>query len=100
GGGFADIYSEIDRGVYRKEASFIGHSGEISSSMYHLFNPDDRIPLYGIVRGSVHESFFSRDTDTDKNFTVPQDHTTYHLRTGLRFGGKEPTMSTPLAMEL
>ncbi|PYI82564.1 MAG: hypothetical protein DME26_17245, partial [Verrucomicrobia bacterium] len=37
GGGFADSYSEIRRGVYRRKESFTGHSGELSSSIYHCF---------------------------------------------------------------
>jgi hypothetical protein len=43
GGGFADSYSEVRRGKYEREESFLGHGGEISSSVYHLFNPASRI---------------------------------------------------------
>ena len=33
GGGFADNYAEIRRGVWRQEESFSGHAGEINSSV-------------------------------------------------------------------
>ena len=100
GGGFADSYSEVRQGHLRKGESFNGHGGEASASVYHLFNPGRLVPLYGIVRGSVHASFFASDTDTDKSFVIPDDFMTFHLRTGIRFGGKEPSVNAPVAMEL
>ncbi len=37
GGGFADSYSEVRQGKYLQGESFTGHGGEVSSSVYHLF---------------------------------------------------------------
>src|SRR6266403_2071444 len=56
GGGFADSYSEIRGGKFLPEESFTGHNGEVSLSVYHLFNPGQEIPLNLVVRGSVHRS--------------------------------------------
>jgi hypothetical protein len=100
GGGFADLYGEIRHGVYETKESFLGDGAEISSSVYHLFNPGKTIPLYLVVRGSAHETLYRRDTDTANNFQLPDDRTTFHIRTGLRFGGQEPSMTEPMAMEL
>jgi hypothetical protein len=100
GGGFADSYAEVREGVYRRKESFTGHSGEISSSVYHRFNPKQIVPLFGIVRLAVHRSFYQDDSKTASDFKVPDDHTTFLVRTGLRLGGREPTMTAPLAMEV
>ncbi len=100
GGGFADSYYEINNGVYHPNQSFDGHGGETSVSIYHLFNPDRQIPLNGVIRGAVHYSTYSPTDDTAKNFAVPSDGTTLSVRTGLRFGGKEPLLFPQLAMEL
>lgn len=56
GGGFADTYSEIRRGTYRKGESFTGHGGEISTALYHRFNPEARVPLYWVSRVGAHHS--------------------------------------------
>src|SRR6476659_8824615 len=45
GGGFADTYSEIRQGKYLLGESFTGHGGGVIASVYHLFNPGQRIPL-------------------------------------------------------
>ena len=100
GGGFADSHSEIRLGKYLREESFTGHGGEAGVSLYHLFNPDQTIPLNAILRGSVHYTAFERDDRTAPGFTLPSDHATIHLRTGLRWGGREPLMLPTLAMEL
>lgn len=100
GGGFADRYSEIRGGKFRPKESFTGHSGETSLSVYHLFNPGQEIPLNLVVRGIVHLSFYDRDDKTDDTFKPPDDRTTYMVRTGLRWGGQEPTLFPSLAMEL
>ncbi len=100
GGGFADSYSEIRQGKYRREESFVGHGGEFSASLYHRFNPDQEVPVWAVLRGSVHESFYEADTDTDDRFRIPEERTTFHLRTGLRLGGQEPSLTEPLALEL
>ena len=42
---------------------------------------------------------FNRD-DTATNFALPADHGDFSVRTGLRWGGVEPTLFPPLAMEL
>jgi hypothetical protein len=100
GGGFADSFFELQRGTLLREESFTGHGGEADISLYHLFNPEDRIPLNGILRLGVHRSFYTRDSDTAPNFVLPDDQTTFHIRTGVRYGGREPLMMPALAMEL
>lgn len=100
GGGFADGYSEVRNGDYSKSESFFGHCGDISSSIYHLFNPGQRIPLYGLLRGAVHGSVFADSEDTDDNFVLPEDQFSYRLRAGFRWGGREPVMMPDLAMEV
>ncbi|HZI30757.1 MAG TPA: hypothetical protein VFF11_00350 [Candidatus Binatia bacterium] len=100
GGGFADSYYEIDGGQYHSGQSFEGHGGEFSASMYHLFNPDDRIPLYYILRGTAHYSTYSQSSSTVASFQTPGDGPTFTVRTGLRWGGIEPTLYPELAMEL
>ncbi len=100
GGGFADSYSEIHQGKYERRESFTGHGGEVSSSIYHLFNPGARIPLYAVLRGAAHYSTYSEDSKTDDSFVVPGDQVTLRVRSGLRWGGREPLMLTELALEL
>ncbi len=100
GGGFADSYSEIRGGKFLPNESFTGHNGEASLSLYHLFNPQRQIPLNLVVRGIVHRSWYARDDETDPAFQIPDDRTTFSVRTGLRWGGVEPTPFPSLAMEL
>jgi hypothetical protein len=100
GGGFADNYAEIRKGKYLQSESFSGFGGETSISLYHLFNPGAKIPLNGMVRGIAHYSTYSRDDETAPNFDVASDHGTFSVRTGLRWGGREPTLFPSLAMEL
>ncbi len=100
GGGFADSYSEIRGGKFLPGESFTGHNGEASLSVYHLFNPRQEIPLNLVVRGSVHRSLYERNDETDPTFQIPDDRTTFSVRTGLRWGGVEPTPFPALAMEL
>ena len=45
GGGFSDSYSEIHGGTYYQSESFEGNGAEISTSLYHRFNPAEMIPL-------------------------------------------------------
>ena len=99
GGGFADGYTEIRGGTYYPGESFDGHSVEVSASLYHLLNPGDLIPLNLVIRGSTHYSIYVAN-DTTPGFQVPEDRTTLKLRTGLRWGGIEPTLFPSLAMEL
>ena len=100
GGGFADGYSEVDAGKYIKNQSFDGDGGELSSSVYHLFNPGDMIPLNYVLRGTAHYSAYERNNDTATTFQVPNNDTTFSVRTGLRWGGVEPTLYPDLAMEI
>jgi len=100
GGGFADGYSEVRRGKYEKDESFLGHGGEISASIYHLFNPGQHIPLYAVLRGAAHYSAYADDSDTAANFVLPGDQTSFRVRAGLRWGGREPLMRPDLAMEM
>jgi hypothetical protein len=100
GGGYADSYYEIRQGKYYPGESFDGHGGEISGALYHLFNPGDLVPLNGLLRGSFRYSAFDRDEDTAAAFDVPEEQTAFHVRTGLRWGGEEPTLFPAVAMEL
>jgi hypothetical protein len=100
GGGFADSYSEVRQGKLLESESFTGHGGEISASIYHLFNPDHMIPLSGILRASAHHSLYTEDSDTSDTFDLPEDRTSLNVRAGFRWGGKEPVMRPDLGMEL
>ncbi len=100
GGGFADRYNEIRGGKYLPAESFDGNGGEISASLYHLFNPGDLIPLNLVLRGTAHYSAFDRADDTAPNFQTPSDRGDFSVRAGLRWGGIEPTLFPALAMEL
>ena len=100
GGGFADNYNEMRSGRLIEGESFEGSSAEISGNIYHLFNPADLIPLNLVVHGAAHYSFYDNNDDTAANFARPSDGATFRLRTGLRYGGIEPTLFPDLAMEL
>ena len=100
GGGFAESYAEIRRGKYLQDESFIGHGGGLSLSVYHRINPAQQVPLSLIVRATGGLSRYEEDTETDPNFVLPEDRTTLRVRTGLRFGGEEPSLTEPLAMEV
>lgn len=100
GGGFADSYDEIRGGTYLPSESFTGHGGEVSLSIYHRFNPERQIPLNGVLRATAHYTTYQRDEQTARGFRLPEDHGTFSIRTGLRWGGKEPILFPALAMEL
>ena len=100
GGGFADSFPEIRQGTYLRSESFTGYGGELSLSIYHLFNPGSQIPLNGVLRGIAHYSTYSRDDETAPDFELAKDHGTFSVRTGVRWGGREPTLFPSLAMEL
>jgi len=100
GGGFGDSYNEITAGQFIPAQSFVGHGGEVSQSVYHLFNPGDMIPLNGVLRGTFHYSTYERSSDTAPGFALPGDRGEFQVRTGFRWGGVEPTLFPPLAMEL
>lgn len=100
GGGFADSYNEIRAGKFLPSESFLGHCGEASVSVYHLFNDGQRIPLNALLRAAVHYSAFETDGDTADSFRVPEDQPVVHCRVGLRWGGMEPVLLPEMAMEL
>jgi hypothetical protein len=100
GGGFADSYSELRQGKFYKDESFFGSGGEASASVYHLFNPAHRIPLYAVLRGAVHGTVYSDTEDTADDFRLPPDQVWYRTRLGLRWGGREPVMMPDMAMEV
>ena len=100
GGGFADSYNEVRGGKYRLEESFEGHGGGASLSLYHRFNPSQRIPLFGVVRGGAYYSTYAENEDTDHRFKPPDDRASANVRVGLRLGGKEPVLFPSVAMEL
>lgn len=100
GGGFADSYSEIRQGEFLPSESFMGHGGEVSLSLYHRFNPGALIPLNLVVRGTAHYSTFELEDETSPGFVLPRNHTSFQVRSGLRWGGQEPVLFPKLAMEL
>jgi hypothetical protein len=100
GGGYADSYSEIRQGHYYKEESFVGHGAEVSVNLYHRFNPDQKIPLHGIVRIAGHFSTYEVESRTAAGFVIPADRLELRPRVGLRWGGREPSLSPELAMEV
>jgi hypothetical protein len=100
GGGFADTYNEIHDGTYVSSESFNGYGGEGSMGIYHLFNPEQRIPLELVIRPVVHYTAYGNTADTAHDFTLPNNHVDGSVRAGLRLGGVEPTLFPALAMEL
>jgi hypothetical protein len=100
GGGFADSYNEIRAGHFIKGESFDGNGGELSASIYHLFNPGDLIPLNGVLHGAAHYVSYDANDTTDGNFHEPNNGVDFTIRTGVRWGGIEPTLFPDLAMEL
>ena len=53
-----------------------------------------------VLRGTAHYSTYDRGNDTAPNFTCRGNAATFSVRTGLRWGGIEPTLFPALAMEL
>ena len=100
GGGFADSYREIRGGKFIPRESFDGHSGAASVSVYHRFNPAQRVPLFGVVRGGVRYATYTDTKDTASGFEMPDNYAAANFRAGLRLGGKEPVLYPSLAMEL
>ena len=83
-----------------QEESFSGDGGGLSTSIYHLFNPDQRIPLNAILKGSLYYSTYQRDDRTAPGFVLPESRPTAAVRAGLRWGGREPLMMSDAALEL
>ena len=100
GGGFYNSYYEVRQGNYYRDESFEGHGTGAALSLYHCFNPSSEMPLNGILRAGMNYHFFSDTSDTADNFTLPSNQPFYTLRTGLRWGGKEPLLAPRLAAEL
>lgn len=100
GGGYADSYYEIRQGKYFREESFDGYGGGGSVSLYHLFNPGHEIPLNGVLRGTARFATYDPTDQTDPKFQMPAHMGIFSVRTGLRWGGREPTLFPALAMEL
>jgi hypothetical protein len=99
GGAFANNYQEVRNGVYEKKESFEGISGGASVSVYHLFNPDARIPLTGVLRETVTYNAWGETSDTAGNFERPDNQSIFTTRAGFRWGGKEPVLMPTLALE-
>jgi hypothetical protein len=100
GGGFYNSYHEIRQGNYYRDESFDGHGGGAALSLYQLFNPGATVPLNGLVRAGMNYHVFSDASDTAGHFALPSSQPFYTLRTGLRWGGKEPLLTPRLAAEL
>ncbi len=100
GGGFARTYNEIRHGKWERGESFTGHGFSVGAAAYHLFNPEARLPLNGIVRMTVDGSLYTRDDETDTAFELPDDFAAPTLRAGLRLGGEEPDLRSGLAFEV
>ena len=100
GGGYAQSYSEVRGGHYFQEESFSGHGGEVSASVYHRFNPDQELPVSLVLRVVAGLARYERDDETAATFELPDNRTTFSVRTGLRCGGEEPSLTEPLALEL
>jgi hypothetical protein len=97
---YANNYNDVAGGHYYKDQSFEGNAIGGSASIYHLFNPDDRIPLNGVLRASVNYHDFNTTDSTAKNFVLPDNQPFITYRAGLRWGGKEPYLAPTLGMEL
>jgi len=100
GGAFATDYDEIRDGRWLRVQSFKGYDGGADANIYRLFNPGQRIPLYGVLRGAVRYIAFDRDNETGVRFVVPRNQPIASVRAGLRFGGAEPVLIPDKAAEL
>ena len=100
GGLYANSYQEVDGGRWYKNQSFDGNGGGASVSLYHRFNPDQHIPLNGVLRARMNYESFDTTSDTANNFVLPESQPVITYRAGLRWGGKEPMLGPVLAMEV
>lgn len=98
GGGFADTYTEIRKGMQIDDESFTGHGGEFSMTVSHLFDPGKLIPLYANLKAIAHYSAYKRSRIPE--FIVPDNRLTYTVRSGLRFAGREPVIFPSQGMEI
>jgi hypothetical protein len=99
GGGFARSYNEIRLGEWREGETFTGHGFTMGAAAYHRFNPEDRLPLNGVLSLTAEGSFYTRDDETEPAFQLPRDNVSPVLRAGLRLGGQEPDLRQRLALE-
>ncbi len=100
GGLYANSYNDVAGGHYYKGQSFDGNGGGASVSIYHLLNPDSRIPLTAVLRSSLNYHAFDSRDNTSPNFVLPENQSFITYRAGLRWGGKEPYLAPTLGMEL
>jgi len=100
GGGFADNYYEFQKGKYLPEQSFSADSAAVSVSLYHLFDPNKRLPLFGLLRVSEHYDIYQGNDELSPGFVLPHNHSTFDWRAGFRLGGREPLLHPDLAMEV
>jgi hypothetical protein len=100
GGAYGDNYYEVRQGDYVKTESFDGSGIGTAFSVYQLLDPGKLIPLNLVARVGARYSWYDRTADTSSKFTLPDDRTTGFLRTGLRFGGKEPVLYPDLGLEV
>lgn len=107
GGLYANSYQEVDAGNWKKDQSFEGDGGGVSASIYQRINPDQQIPLTGVLRAKMNYESFSDTSETGdtvsnphRSFELPQNQPVMTYRAGLRWGGKEPYLGPTLGMEL
>lgn len=100
GGGFADSYNEVRQGHYFKDESFIGHGASFNTSVYHLFNEGQMIPLNGVARIGARFALYERQAETRSDFQLPPDRAETWFRLGLRLGGEPPELMPTRAAEL
>ncbi|HXI73215.1 MAG TPA: hypothetical protein VNN22_22990 [Verrucomicrobiae bacterium] len=106
GGMYANSYQEVDHGHWFKRESFDGDSGGFDVSLYQRFNPDQHIPLTGVLRATMDYNAFDTtdNTATVKNngtaFVLPENQPIMTYRAGFRWGGKEPMLTPILGMEV
>ena len=100
GGGYRDTYYEIRRGMVFRDESFDGYRGQAGLSLYHLFNPNYKVPLYGVLSGSGRFVAYAPTSHTAENFEVPDNQPVFTVRSGLRFGGRPMALFPDKAMEL
>ncbi|HAB18512.1 MAG TPA: hypothetical protein PLX89_24155 [Verrucomicrobiota bacterium] len=109
GGGFSDSYAEVRQGNLYEDQSFFGASMGINASIYHTFNPREpgerptslmEVPLQFMLRNSFQGAFFSDEKDTSPFFVLPENQPYYNVRTGFRWGGREPLLYPDAAFEI
>ncbi len=100
GGMYANSYQEVDHGQWYKNQSFNGNSGGFNVSLYQRFNPDQHIPLTGVLRATMDYNDFNTTDNTGKGFVLPENQPIMTYRAGFRWGGKEPMLSPILGMEI